>query len=487
MDTTKWKRSARVLPLSLALAGCMSVGPDYKAPDSPVPETWRNAPEASSQALSPAPAAWWTVFGDEALDSLVSRVHANNQSLAAAVATMDSYAAQLNMTRAEWGPAVALSGKTGTDRQPEAVHAKTAYPDNPAWLYDAGFSLQWELDLWGRVRRSVEAARGTLEASEQDLLDTRLSLEAQAVSEYIQLRTLQQQIAYAKQNAALQEESVKITHGRFDAGLASELDVHQAEMNLAYTRSTIPPLEAEVAASLGRLSVLAGELPGALDALAEPAPVPSAANLPDAVPADVLRRRPDIRAAERRLAAQTAKIGVAEGDLFPKFSLNGAFSLSTTYSDQFFQEPARGFFLGPAVDWTVFATGRLRNRVKAEEAAARAAAAAYRQTVLAAFAECETAFAAYRGAVQSLEERRRSVEAARKSVELAAHLYKNGLTDFQNVLDMLRQLSGYEDSLAQTQGAVASRLVDLYKAVGGGAAAETAPAAAEEPAAEAAG
>ena len=198
MEIARWTRLARALPLAAALAGCVAVGPDYEAPEVPVPDAWRNAPEETSAEASAPGAGWWTVFGDEALDAIVERVHAENLSLASAVATMDAYAAALNMERAGLFPSVAASGKTGEDRQSEVVHGETQYPENPAWYYNAGLSFSWELDLWGRVRRSIESARGALEASEEDLRDTRLSLEASAVSEYITLRTLQRRIAYAE-------------------------------------------------------------------------------------------------------------------------------------------------------------------------------------------------------------------------------------------------------------------------------------------------
>lgn len=481
---SRWMAGAA---LPLALAGCVAIGPDYEKPDVPVPDSWQNAPEAAGDGtVAAVPAEWWKVFGDPALDAFVARVCADNLDLAATFATMEAYAAALNMERAGLFPAVQATGQTGEDRQSEVVHGEMQYEENPAWLYNAGLSLSWELDLWGRVRRSIEAARGELEASEEDVRDTRLLLETSAVSEYITLRTLQRQIAYAERNLAIQEESVKITRGRFDAGLVSELDVHQAEMNLASTRARIPSLEAEVVASLNRLCVLAAVLPGALDELAVPAPVPFAADLPEVVPADLLRRRPDVRAAERRLASKTAAIGVAKGDLYPKFGINGQFQLSTTYSDKFFDTGAQSYFIGPGFSWDIFTAGRLRNAVRAKEAAARAALASYRKTVLSAYSECESAFAAWRGAVRKLDALRETVEAAAKSVDLAENLYRNGLTDFQNLLDMQHQLTEYEDAYAQAQGAVASCLVGIHKALGGSVAAEIAPAPAadEAPAAE---
>lgn len=462
----------------LALSGCLSVGPDYQRPEVDVPAQWQgnatDAVEGEAKTPSVALESWWTIFQDPALEALMAKTRQANLSLAAAWATMESYAAQLNMERSAFVPSMGANGEAVWDRQTEVVHARTEYPDNPAWLYQAGFSLQWELDVWGRVRRSVEAARGLLDASLEDWRDALVSLQAETASQYIQLRTLQQQVAFAEQNLALQEASVRLTKGRFDAGLTGELDVHQAEMNLAATRAQLPQLQADLASTLNALCLLTAQLPGALDDLLTPAPVPEPGELPALLPAEVLRQRPDIRAAERRLAAQTAKIGVARADFFPKLSLNGSFALATTYSGDFFKEAAQNFSIGPGLDWSIFTAGKVRNHVKAEEAATRAALANYRQTVLSAYGECESAMTTFRCTVQARAELERAVQSAQKSVELADTLYRNGLTDFQNVLDMQQQLFNYQDAYAQSMGSSASRLVAVYKAVGGGWASEAA-------------
>lgn len=457
------------LGLGLALgAGCVSVGPDYEAPETAVPEAWRTPAGESADTL----ADWWRVFNDPALEALVGEVRAQNRDLAAAVARMEAYAATYGMARADWFPAVGAQGAAGWDRQSERVHVPEGYEaaDNPGWLYQAGFSASWELDLWGKVRRSVEAARGQVEASLEDVRNVQVMLQAQVAAEYIGLRMNQQRLAYAKENIGLQEETLRVVRGRFEAGLTGELDVRQAEMNLAATTAQVPALETQIEQALNALCALTGKLPGALEALREPGPVPAAAAaaLPGLLPVELLRRRPDIRSAERALAAQTAKIGVAKADYFPALALNGTFALAATDGGELFSSAAQDFTVGPSLTWAIFNAGKVRNHVRAEEAATRAALAAYEQTVLAAYQEGEDALAAYVNEAKRLAALRDAAAAAEQSVELVNELYRSGLSNFQNVLDMQRQLSSYQDAQAQSLGQSAASLVAVYKAFGGG-------------------
>ncbi|MDR0993347.1 MAG: efflux transporter outer membrane subunit [Verrucomicrobiota bacterium] len=449
------------------MTGCLSVGPDYHPPATPVPEEWQTPLAPSADAAAPM-AEWWTVFGDLQLEAIVRAVRTNNMDLAAALARMDALAAQYGMARSALLPSVSGVGGVTWDRQTERVHVATDYPDNPAWLYQAGFSMQWELDVWGRIRRSMEAARGTLDASVEDLRHLLVMLQAQAAVEYITLRTRQQQLVFAEQNIALQEKTVALTRGRYDAGLTSELDVHQSEMNLAATRAQIPQLRADLTDSLNMLCLLSGRLPGTWEELRAHAPIPYAEALPEMLPADLLRRRPDIRSAERQLAAQTARIGVAKADFLPKFALNGSFAYAATDSGELWKTPAQNFSIGPSVDWALFTAGRVRNNVRREQATTRAVLAQYEQAVLAAYQECESALSAHVHSTKTLAEIRTAAASAAKSVELAETLYRNGLTNFQNVLDMQRQLAQYQDAQAQCMGAVAANLVAVYKAFGGG-------------------
>ena len=265
--------------------------------------------------------------------------------------------------------------------------------------------------------------------------------------------------------------------GRFEAGLTGELDVRQAEMNLAATTAQVPTLKAGIEQALNGLCGLTGRLPGGLEALREPAPVPAADTLPGILPADLLRRRPDIRSAERRLAAQTAKIGVAQADYYPQLALNGTFALAATDAGEFGKKASQDYGIGPSLTWAIFTAGKVRHHVKAEEAAARAARADYEQTVLAAFGECEDALAALANDGERLAALREAVTAAEQTAALVDELYRTGLTDFQGVLDAQRQLAQYQDALAQSLGQSAADLVAAYKAFGGGwAGTEAAPA-----------
>ena len=447
-------------------AGCVSVGPDYQAPEPTTPESWQTAAGDSSETMT----EWWKVFGDPALEGLVADARAQNKDLSAAAARMDAFAASVGMARAGLFPAVGAQGAAGWDRQSERVHVPAEYSavDNPGWLYKGGFSASWELDLWGRVRRSVESARGQLDASLEDLRNLMVVLQAQVASEYVALRTSQQRLIFAEENIRLQEETLRMVRGRFDAGLTGELDVHQAEMNLAATTAQVPALKSKITESLNALCFLTGRLPGTLDPLREARAVPAATGLPGLLPAELLRRRPDIRAAERNLAAQTAKIGVAKADFFPTLALNGTFALAATDGGELFTSAAQNFNVGPSLSWSIFNAGNVRNHVRAEEATTRAALATYEKTVLAAYRECEDALAAYANEATRQVSLRAAAKAAEQSVALVNDLYRNGLANFQNVLDMQRQLSSYQDALAQSMGQAAAGLVGVYKAFGGG-------------------
>ncbi len=466
-------RRGGCLLIPLLLVGCMTIGPDYQRPEIAVPVAWQTPVGDSSDTL----VDWWTVFQDPALEALMADTRSGNRSLVAAIARMDSYAASYGMTRAGLFPAATAQGGVGYNRQTERVHSPLTYAavDNPGWLYQGGFTMAWELDLWGRVRRMIEAARGELDASLEDVRHTQVLLQAQAAGEYILLRTLQQRILYAERNIELQRETLNVVRGRFDAGLTGELDIFQATMNLAATEAQVPALRARLAESLNALCLLTGRLPGELNELFVPGPVPSATALPGLLPAELLRRRPDVRSAERKLAAQTARIGAAEGDLYPMLALNGSFSLASTYAGEFFSTPAQSFNIGPVVNWSIFNAGKVRNRIRAEEAATRAAAAQYEQAVLVAFRECEDALAALAHEGDRFVSLSEAVQAAEQAVELVSELYRTGLSNFQSVLDAQRQLAQYQDTLAQSQGQLATGLVAVYKAFGGGWQADVTP------------
>ncbi|HMO51772.1 MAG TPA: efflux transporter outer membrane subunit [Kiritimatiellia bacterium] len=452
--------------MTVLTVGCATVGPDYTPPDQEWPAAWRGAAGEDDAALG----SWWTLLNDPALEDVLEKVRANNRQLAAAAANLERYAALYGMTRAEALPQVGGQIGAAYDRQTESVRRPPGVPipDNPGWIYQAGFSMAWEVDLWGRVRRSMEAARGKVEVAEEDIRNALVLLQAQAAVEYIQVRALQARLAVAEENIALQRETLRVVQGRFDAGLTGEADVFQAEMNLAATEAQVPSLRTKLEEGLNALCVLAGTWPGGFDALRAPAAVPSAQTLPGMVPAELARRRPDIRSAERELAAQTARIGAARAELYPKLALNGAFAFAATDTGDLFNSPARTFTIGPLLSMPLFTGGKIRSAVRAEEAGARMALARYEQAVLVALAECENALAGFAESGTRLRSLREAAVAADRSVGVVNELYRSGLTDFQRVLDAQRQRASLQDAMAQAEGIAAASLVAVYKAFGGG-------------------
>jgi NodT family efflux transporter outer membrane factor (OMF) lipoprotein len=464
----------RLIVFSVLLTGCnTAVGPEYQSPSPQLPETWQIT-ETADNLSSFEPIAlyddWWLVFDDPDLTRLVSDVKEQNRDLAAAAARLDSYAAAYGMARAGLMPMIHAQSGISRMRETERVRNPThqSIAGNPSWMYEAGFVMSWEIDVWHKIRKSMAAARGEWDASIEDRRNLVVLLQARAASEYILLRTAQQRYEFARKNVILQEETLQLVQDRFDAGLTGELDVHQAKMNLASTRARLPALKTQQTEALNALSLLTGRLPGELNRLLTPKCIPTASALPQMLPAELVRNRPDIRAAERNLAAQTARIGVAQADFYPALILEGMFSLASTDSGEFLSSDAQKHSIGPSFNWSLFNGGLTRSRVQMEEAATRVALAGYEQTVLNAFRECEDALAAYINEGATLKSLRRAVESTQKSVELSQSLYVTGLVNFQNVLDMQRQLASNQDQLAQSMGQSAVGLVAVYKAFGGG-------------------
>ena len=326
------------------------------------------------------------------------------------------------------------------------------------------------MDLFGRLRRSVESADAELAASVEDYRDLLVVLYAEVATNYIDVRTLQQRILSAERNVASQKDTLELVRIRNRVGLVGELDLRQAELNVSRTASFIPSLREALAASVNRTAVLLGEYPNQLHAeLREPAPIP----LPEAevavgLPVELLRQRPDLRAAERQLAAQSARIGVATADLYPRLALLGSFSFDAISTASWFTSGAQAWNFGPQLRWNLFDGGRIRSNVRAQEALTRQALAGYEQTVLLAVEEVENSLSGYAEERARLEELQRGVRAAEQTVELVQVLYKTGLVDFLNVLDAERSLFEAQDQLLESEGRVAKNLVRVYRALGGG-------------------
>jgi NodT family efflux transporter outer membrane factor (OMF) lipoprotein len=455
-----------------ALSGCM-VGPDYKPPQTAVPAGWVD-PAPALPAGQPAVelARWWTVFEDPALVSLEQRAIASNLDLLQAEARIRQARAARGIAASGLGPTVDAGGSFQRSRSPGR---------NSNWQegetrgvvsnsYDAGFDAGWELDVFGGIRRGIEAADADLQSAVESRRDVLVTLTAEVARNYIELRAFQQRIEIARQNLATQRHSARLTRLRFEGGFVGGLDVANAEAQVAATASQIPLLEAAARQSIYALGFLLGQEPAALLAeLSPPADIPPAPPaVPAGLPSELLRRRPDIRRAEADIHAATARIGVATAELFPKFTLTGSAGLASGDFSSWLAWSQRFWSFGPSVSWRVFDTGRTRAAIAEQEAIEEQALIAYRRTVLAALQEVENALIAS----AKEQERRRSlaeaVTANRKAVSLAKTLYTEGQTDFLNVLDAQRSLFVTEETLVLSTSAISTDLVALYKALGGG-------------------
>lgn len=457
---------------TLLLCSSCAVGPNYKAPDAAVPAQWSAALD-SGLASNPAPAAgvgrpWWKALRDPVLDGLVEQAISSNSDVRRAVAQVRAARAARRGAASAFFPVVDTTAAYERRRASGASVSPSVSREFDQ--FSAGFDSSWELDLFGGVRRSNQRAVAELEAAGADLRDVLVSVLAEVARNYVEMRSLQARIAIAEANARSQRDTLDLARWRFQAGLAGALDVDQAEYNLAQTRSRIPALESELAAARNRIAVLVGSNAGSLDfelSAVRPVPIPPA-TVAVGLPADLLRRRPDVASAERRLAAATAAVGVAAADLYPKLSLSGTFSISATDVAALDSAAARGFAFGPTLRWNLFDAGRLRSLVAQRSAEADVALTDWQAAVLAAGEEVENGLVAYSREQQRRDHLFEGRAAARRAQDLARLQYESGLVDFQRVLEAERATFVLEESLAQSEAAVITNLVALYKALGGG-------------------
>ncbi len=451
--------------LFLFLAGCKAVGPDYQPPT--LPEPTANLPQTvEGVALVPSEVAvWWTAFDDPLLTNQIARTLAGNRSLRGAVAKVREARARLRISHAGLLPQVDANG----------AYRRFRNSDNTGQPYDgsdyqAGFDASWELDLMGRQRRAIEAAQASFEAECATLENVWVSLAAETARAYVQLRTVRQRLNVAQTNLTLQAQTLEILQSRAAAGLSDGLAVEQARYNMERTRSAIPSLESEEEADLNALAVLTGVLPGELSSeLAAPAPIPAAApRMLAGIPADLLRRRPDVRAAERTLAAQTARIGEAKADLYPTLKLNGSVGLETLHADSLNDWSSRYLSLGPSVSWPVFHAGSIRANIEVQSALQEQALAAYEQSVLLAMAELRDALSSYGREHARHDSLAKAARAARAAVIISQDRYTHGIADFNSVLDAQRSLQTFEEAVVVSEGAITENLIRVYKALGGG-------------------
>jgi outer membrane protein, multidrug efflux system len=452
--------------VSVALSAC-AVGPNYREPSTP-PAALINAPSAGVVAQDPE-GAWWQQFDDAQLNTLVSRGLQQNLSLRVAYDRVREARAVFLGNQLDLAPHVPGQAAYAHSDEQEPGFA-TQRVD--ALSYTLGFDASWELDLFGHVRRSIEAARADWDAQQENLRDARVAIAAEIARNYFELRGAQRRLKVAQDNLDSAGKTLELTQTRYDAGRVGEIDVQRARARQAATLATIPPLELARQQASYRMAVLLGQRPGTLEDELKPVDVPTYAKaLPIGDPTQLLRRRPDVRAAERQLAAATARVGVATSDLFPRVNVNGFVGfLSGDISHVFSTSSgsdARAWSVAPTVSWAAFDLGSVRARLRASKAQNDEAAANYEMTVLAALEDAEISLVAYSRAQTQLKSLSEQSEASRRAAALAELQYREGLVDFLTLLDAQRTQLEAEDAQAQAQTQVNVDVIAVYKAMGG--------------------
>jgi NodT family efflux transporter outer membrane factor (OMF) lipoprotein len=422
-----------------------------------------------------ADTAWWTSFNDAELDSLIQRAAQSNPDLRAAEARLRQARAVRQMSAADLWPTLDASGSFARAKQSknQPLIGSLPLPANFPFeysVYQAGFDASWEIDLFGAKRRALEATTAEWEGAIESRNDAMVSLLAEVARNYVELRGGQLRLEISRRNLKLQEEALELTRDRFQTGVANELDVTRAAALLAGLRAAIPPLETGVRASMYALAVLVGREPGELVAELSPyKPVPPAPpQVPIGLPSDLLSRRPDVRRAERQLAAETARIGLAKSDWFPKLSLTGDAGMESVRLGNWFTPGSQFWSLGPTLQWRALDFGRVRAEVRAQTAVQEAALAAYEKAALNSLLEAEGAVVAYAQEQNRHGALAEEVAENRRSLDMANGLYSKGSVNFLDVLDAERSLYQSEDELAVSDQAVSLDLIALYKALGGG-------------------
>lgn len=473
------KKIAGALILCLFLAGCTTVGPDFVPPSENVsiPERWSSSdsPHVSSDQRDAA--VWWQVFMDPVLDELIETAYQQNLSLQiAGIRILETRARLATVTGRFYPQQQQISGGVQDFRLSENA-TNFDFLSDAFQIYQLGFDAAWELDFWGRYRRGIEAAGADLMVSIADYDTALVSLTAEVARNYILIRAFEERLAFARDNVIIQERSLDIAQAQFKAGAVSELDVQQAKAVLNDTRALIPFLESGYLQARNALSILVG-LPqgGILDLLGPAGKIPQVPlDIAVGIPADLLRRRPDIKKAELQAASQSAKIGVAKADFFPSIALAGTIGLSAfdgsetdTSAGDLFDSDSLSYRYGLGFQWPILNYGRIKNNVRMQDARFQQLLVNYQNAVNKAAIEVEDALVAF---LKSREQTRlltNSVNAYQRAVELSLIQYREGLVDYQRVLDTLRFLTRQQDRLTETMGSVAIHLITLYKAMGGG-------------------
>ncbi len=471
-----------LLAVILPMAGCTSplnwwhngckVGPEYCRPPAAVASAWIDVddPHVDSQATDYS--YWWQVFDDAVLNELIDTAYRQNLPLQIAGYRVLEARAQRGIAAGSLFPQQQqMIGDFSRNQFSENAFPFGDFPGKKGFdEWRMGFDAAWELDIWGKFRRLVQSADANLDAQVEDYDDVLVILQAEVAAAYIQMRVLEQQLLLARQNAEIQQRTRDITEKRFLRGVVSELDLRQAGAQLAVTESLIPQAEESLRKMQNVLCLLLGVPPGSLDVqLREPMPIPTPpAEVVVGIPAELLRRRPDVRRAERFAAAQSARIGVAEAEFYPHIAITGTILIDSQYLNDLFRGDSFAGRVGPGFRWNILNYGRIRNSVRVEDARFQRAVLEYQNTVLAANKEAEDAIIAFLRERQRVAKLELAVGEISRALEIGLHLYEQGVIDFQRVLDSQRARVLQQGALTASQGKVATDLVAAYKALGGG-------------------
>ncbi|MBL0917673.1 MAG: efflux transporter outer membrane subunit [Hydrogenophaga sp.] len=475
------KTGLTTVAFATLLAGCAAVGPDHQTPAVALDERFISAGTTGSNTQAPGDdiARFWRGFNDPRLDALIERALAANTDVRLAQARLQEARALQGEADAASRPGVGIDTSAQRAVAPLSQQPGTSRSERTGTSYDASFVAAWELDLFGRVRRTREAAAAQVSASEAGLHAAHTAVVAEVARNYLELRGLQERLRVTEASLVNQRESLRITDARFDAGRASQLDVSGARGLVASTEAVLPALQAQLEAVAYRLATLTAQAPRTVLAdLALPQPLPSLpvtdlATLPVGTPQQWLQRRPDVIAAERRLAAATAGIGIARSELYPSVSLSGLLGFNAPRLGDLFSGDAARYALGVGLTWTPFDFGAIRSRIAASEARAEQGLVVFEQTVALALEETEGAFSGFNRSAQRVNRLEAAARHADEAAQLARARFEGGVTDFQAVLLAEREVLGIREQLVQAQVGTATALVAVYRAIGGGWAAPT--------------
>jgi NodT family efflux transporter outer membrane factor (OMF) lipoprotein len=486
---------ALLLTAVLFLGGCtpwseyvrngFKVGPNYCKPPAPVARDWIDAGDKRVRTESDDLSKWWTVFNDPVLDDLICDAYRQNLSLRVAGMRVLEARAQLAIDTGNLLPQTqtstgdfkwnGLSTQTANNvlqfSVPPGNLGGVTFPIFRRWYgqWDLGFNLSWEIDFWGRLRRAIEADAASLDASVENYDDVLVTLLGQVATAYANLRITEQRIKYTRENVKLQRETLEIAEARFRNGTVTKLDVAQARSTLEQTEATIPELEISLRQYNNQLCVLLGIPPEELRTRLGPGPIPTApVEVAVGIPADLLRRRPDVRKAERQAASQSAEIGVAEAEFYPHISIIGTWQYSAEFFKNLWTPQALNGNIGPTFTWNILNYGRILNNVRLQDAKFQEQIANYQNTVLNAAQDVENGLVTFLQAQRRTKSQAASVKDAEEAVKIAVAQYGAGTVDFTRVTQLETNLVVQQDTLAQAQGEIVTGLIQVYKALGGG-------------------